>query len=133
MVGMGGVAIVSVGHAQFKIGDVEIPCYVLDDGRRVLVQGGMLRGLNMKQGTAGRGGGDRLAKFIATKAVNPFAPPELAEVITSPIKFRPPGGDATELLGHSSRAVTRLYLDPRLCGPPPAVELVFRPGVPPET
>lgn len=33
-----------------------------------------------------------MAKFIATKAVNPFVPPELAEVITSPIKFRPPGG-----------------------------------------
>lgn len=43
------------------------------------------------------------------------------------------GGDATELLGHSSRAVTRLYLDPRLCGPPPAVDLLFRPGVPEDT
>lgn len=37
------------------------------------------------------------------------------------------GGDATELLGHSSRAVTRKsYLDPRVCGPAPACELLFR-------
>lgn len=39
------------------------------------------------------------------------------------------GGDATELLGHSSRALTRKsYLDPRICGPTPAVDLLFRPG-----
>lgn len=37
------------------------------------------------------------------------------------------GGNATELLGHSSRKVTRLYLDPRVCGPPAAVDLLFRP------
>src|SRR4051794_38913800 len=57
-----------------RIGDIQIPCYVLSDGRRVLVQAGMLIGLDMKQGTAGRGGGDRLAKFIATKSINPYVP-----------------------------------------------------------
>lgn len=38
------------------------------------------------------------------------------------------GGNATELLGHSSRKVTRAYLDPRITGPAPAVDLLFRPG-----
>lgn len=38
------------------------------------------------------------------------------------------GGNATELLGHSSRKVTRAYLDSRICGPPSAVDLLFRPG-----
>jgi len=71
-----------------KIGDIEIPCYVLEDGRRVIIQGGMMTALDMKQGTAGRGGGDRLAKFIATKSVSPFATKELIDVITNPIKFR---------------------------------------------
>jgi hypothetical protein len=52
-----------------RIGAVEIPCYVLNDGRRVLVQAGMLHGLDMKQGTAGRGAGDRLVKFISTKSI----------------------------------------------------------------
>jgi hypothetical protein len=75
-----------------RIGEIEIPCYVLNDGRRVLVQSGMLIGLDMKQGTAGRGGGDRLAKFIATKSVNPFVKPELADLIIEPIKFKTPSG-----------------------------------------
>jgi hypothetical protein len=75
-----------------RIADIEIPCYVLNDGRRVLVQNGMLVGLDMKQGTAGRGPGDRLVKFIATKSINPYVPKHLEDVITNPIKFRLPAG-----------------------------------------
>ena len=71
-----------------RIGKLEIPCYVLADGRRVLVQRGMLSSLDMKQGTAGRGGGDRLAKFVATKALSPFIPMKLAEMINNPIRFQ---------------------------------------------
>lgn len=74
---------------------VEIPCYVLSDGRRVLIQRGMLTALQISQGTAGRGGGDRIAKFIATKSIKPYVPKGLSEVITEPIRFRTPaGGDA---------------------------------------
>jgi P63C domain len=75
-----------------RIGDLEIPCYVLSDGRRVLVQRGMLASLDMKQGTAGRGGGDRLAKFVATKSLAPFVSKELADMIKNPIRFQPPTG-----------------------------------------
>jgi hypothetical protein len=75
-----------------RIGTLEIPCYVLEDGRRVLVQRGMMTALDMKQGTAGRGAGDRLAKFIAGKSVGPFVSDKLAHVITSPIIFQPPTG-----------------------------------------
>jgi len=75
-----------------RIGDLEIPCYVLSDGRRVLVQRGMLSSLDMKQGTAGRGGGDRLAKFVATKALAPFVSEQLAEMIKNPIRFQVPTG-----------------------------------------
>lgn len=75
-----------------RIGDWEVPCYVLADKRRVLVQGGVMKAIDMSQGTAGRGGGDRLAKFVATKALNPFVSNELAEVIKSPIIFQTPNG-----------------------------------------
>lgn len=75
-----------------RIVDLEIPCYVLDDGRRVLVQRGMMEGLDMKQGTAGRGGGDRLAKFVATKGVTQFIPKDLEDVIKNPILFQVPSG-----------------------------------------
>lgn len=52
----------------------------------------MLKGMDMSQGTAGRGEGDRLARFIGTKALNPFVPENLSEVIKNPIKFRVPSG-----------------------------------------
>lgn len=38
------------------------------------------------------------------------------------------GGNATELLGHTSRKVTRAYLDPRIVRTTSAVDLLFRPG-----
>lgn len=71
---------------------MEITCYVLDDGRRVLLQAGMLKSLNMRQGTAGRGYGDRLVRFINTKGINSFVSKELTDVITKPIRFRTPSG-----------------------------------------
>lgn len=71
-----------------RIGEIDIPCYVLDDERRVIVQRGMMTALDMSQGTAGRGDGDRLARFVATKSINPFVDKELRNVITDPIKFR---------------------------------------------
>jgi hypothetical protein len=75
-----------------RIGDLEIPCYVLEDGRRVLVQRGMMSALDMKQGTAGRGAGDRLAKFVSTKALTEFVSNELRAVITEPIQFQVASG-----------------------------------------
>lgn len=76
-----------------RIGDLEIPCYVLSDQRRVIVQRGMMTAIKMSQGTAGRGGGDRLAKFISTKALKDWISPELSAVIKEPIRFRTHGGN----------------------------------------
>ncbi|MBZ0158411.1 MAG: P63C domain-containing protein [Alphaproteobacteria bacterium] len=76
-----------------KIGGAEIPCYVLDNGKRVLVQGAMLTALDMKQGTAGRGTGDRLLKFLSTRSIKPFADKYLNNMIIEPIKFRTAGGN----------------------------------------
>ena len=74
------------------LGNVAIPCYVLSDDRRVIVQRGMLTALDMSQGTAGRGGGDRLAKFIATNALKGFVREDLQDVINNPIRFRTTDG-----------------------------------------
>jgi len=38
------------------------------------------------------------------------------------------GGNATDLLKHSSRKVTMAYLDPRICKPVAPMDLLFRPG-----
>jgi hypothetical protein len=77
-----------------KVGDLEIPCYVLDDGRSVITQTGMLSALKMGRGTATKGGGDRLANFVGTKSINPFISEALNSVITNPIRFKYKGHPA---------------------------------------
>lgn len=69
-----------------RIGEAKIPCYVLEDGTRVLSQRGVLEGLGMGRGTAG-GGGDRLAAFAAGKGISPFISNDLLAAIDHPIKF----------------------------------------------
>jgi P63C domain len=77
-----------------RIGDLEIPCYVLDDGRRVVTQGGMLTALDMSPGTATKGGGDRLANFANTKSIKPSVSAKLEEMIRNPIRFKAHGSMA---------------------------------------
>jgi hypothetical protein len=99
-----------------KIGEIEIPCYVLNDERRVLVQSGVMSALDMSQGTAGRGAGDRLARFLATKSINPFVPQHLRDVIMEPIKFKVGGNIA---YGYEATILADLcdaVLDARLKG-----------------
>lgn len=71
-----------------KIGDVEIPCYVLEDGRRVLSQTGLVKSLGMKRGGKGKAGGDRLLSFVTGKGLEPFISKELLDASTNPIRFR---------------------------------------------
>lgn len=84
-----------------RIGNVEIPCYVLDDDRRVIVQGGMLKALDMAQGTGGGGEGDRLTKFVSGKAISPFVSSELRHLIENPIRFRVPS-NGVEAYGYEA-------------------------------
>jgi hypothetical protein len=69
---------------------IAIPCYVLEDGRRVLAHAGMLTALDM--GVGGIAGSYRLATFITSKRLSPFIPPPLARSILQPIRFRAPRG-----------------------------------------
>ena len=73
------------------IGALSLPCYVLEDGRRVLSLGGMMRALGMSTG-GGKGEGDRLARFAASNSINPFLSSELVSRIKSPIRFQAPTG-----------------------------------------
>lgn len=75
-----------------KIGDTEIPCYVLEDDRRVLVQRGVVSALGMARGGSANSGGDRLAKFAAGKALSSYVSADLRQVTEGPIKFRTPNG-----------------------------------------
>lgn len=80
------------GDHPLRIGDFEIPCYVLEDGRRVLSLGGMVRSMGMSIGTAGGGDGDRLVSFATGKGIGPFISIELINRMRSPVRFQAPTG-----------------------------------------
>ena len=75
-----------------RIGELEIPAYVLEDGRRVLSLGGMVKAMGMSIGSAGGGEGDRLVSFASGKSINPFISSDLYSRMRSPIRFRAPTG-----------------------------------------
>ena len=74
-----------------KIADLEIPCFVLDDGRRVISGRGMTAAIGMK----GRGQG--VARIQGLKALNSLENNNLPGAIQNPIRFTgssPKGDDA---------------------------------------
>lgn len=82
-----------------KIGGMELACYVLEDGKRVLVKGGMMTAIGMKIG-GGRTqeiqghaqGGDKLTQFVQSKALKPYISTEVSLRIENPIQFKLPNG-----------------------------------------
>ena len=72
------------------IGDIEIPCYVLEDETRVLAQRGMAIGLGMSPA----GSGQRLTTFVASRNISPFINNELRVGIENPMLFVASGGVA---------------------------------------
>lgn len=102
-----------------RIGDLEIPCFVLEGERRVLVQRGIVSALGMARGSSANTGGDRLAKFTAGKALGPYVSAELLAVTANPIKFRTPNGNVAygyeaTILADICEAVLQARSDGRL-------------------
>ena len=71
------------------IGDTSIPCYVLEDETRVLVQRGMAGAMGMSADS-----GARIARFTSSKVIKPHISNDLKVVIDNPVKFLTPGGIA---------------------------------------
>lgn len=67
------------------IGDVEIPCYVLEDWTRVLTQTGLIRGLWISTGST-RTGNDRLTSFATQERIKPYLGANTIDMIAKPIK-----------------------------------------------
>lgn len=76
-----------------KIGEIEIPCYVLQGERRVLAQAGIIRALGMAKGGSSHRGGPRLAKFTGGQVLGPYMSEDLRSAAENPIKFRTPYGN----------------------------------------
>ncbi len=64
-----------------EIGATQIPCFVLEDGTRVISGRGMTRAIGMK----GRGQG--VTRITAHKAISPFLSNELRVAIDNPLQF----------------------------------------------
>lgn len=77
------------------IGDIEIPCYVLEDETRVLSQRGLQSSVGLGTGGGTQIGAPRLASFIEGFERKGVQIKELMARIQTPIEFQPPGGGRT--------------------------------------
>ena len=76
------------------IGDAEINCYVLENGKRIISTRGMMKAL----GRTWRGrkySGTQLPVFLEAKNLKPFISNDL-ELVLSPVEFTPPVGASAE-------------------------------------
>ena len=102
------------------IGDIEIPCYVLEDETRVLNQEGFLEAIGRARKAKGGHGAsmvDNPPYFLAAKNLNPFISKDLLESTTS-VEFRPLGGGRTAY-GYRAELlplVCSVYLEARSTG-----------------
>jgi len=76
--------------------DLQIPCYVLDNGQRVV---GRTAATEMLTGIKGGGG---LEKYLGVSPLKPFI--NLENVLERMVSFRLPEIDAVEAIDHSKRA-----------------------------
>lgn len=79
-------------NRPLRIGDAEIPCFVLEDGRRVLAISGMQASLGMARGDSMVQGVNRIQFFVSRKGIKPFITNDLNTRIDNPIAFRTPKG-----------------------------------------
>jgi hypothetical protein len=80
-------AICGTPDTPLRIGEFEIPCYVLENEKRVVIQSGMLKALGIAKGSAGKSEGDRLSKFVSQDRFNQFLSNELLKGIKPGRRF----------------------------------------------
>jgi P63C domain len=77
-----------------KIGGIEIPCYVLEGGIRVLSQRGLQTGLGMSIGGSSRPGEQRMVGFVRGLEQRGLDIKDLASRMSEPIRFALTGSGA---------------------------------------
>lgn len=103
-------------EGTLKLGSIEIPCAVLEDGRRLLTQSGVMLALGRSRQAKGRGYYDadvNLPAFLTAKNLKPFISKDL-EVTSSQIEFLTPKG--TKAFGYAAEMLPRVcevYLQAR--------------------
>ncbi len=74
-------------QGELKIGEIILPCAVLEDGTRVLSERGVGAALGTGSGGGSSGSAQRLPRFLQGNALNPFISAELRAQIEKPIQF----------------------------------------------
>jgi hypothetical protein len=82
-------AIFGSPEKMLKIGNVEVECYVLEGGTRVLSGRGMQQAIGL--GGEAKTHGSKLKEFLSLQAIKPFVSSELAMAMESPVRFTRPG------------------------------------------
>lgn len=75
-----------------RIGDMSIPCYVLEDERRVLTVSGISDGMGLARGGSMVAGLNRLELFASRDRIKPYVSSDLTRRIADPIVFVTPSG-----------------------------------------
>lgn len=101
-------------QGKMLIGDLELDCYVLSDGRRVFHKRGMARALNMKSG-----GGNVFLRAMGRKGLGSELDDKLAEKIDNPFNFKALTSDLAhgyevEVLADVCKAILRAYENDKL-------------------
>lgn len=84
-------AICGSADSPLRIGSVEIPCYVLEGGARVLSQRGIQAGVGVSTG-GGKRGARRLTEFLSSLENKGLDTKGLTARLENPIEFIPPHG-----------------------------------------
>ena len=110
-------AICGSADQPLVIGGVEIECYVLDDGTRVLTQAGFLEALGRhRKANTRREGEEQVPPILQGKAINPFVSKDVLEK-SRPITFQlPNGGRASGYNAEVLPMVCEIYLAAREAG-----------------
>jgi P63C domain len=83
-----------------KIGDIELPCYVLEEGTAVLSS----RAVQIAIGFPSTASGLSLGKLISNGRLKDYVSSELKNALENPIKFKRPGAGGTAPLTHGYEA-----------------------------
>lgn len=122
-------AIAGSAENPLTIGGIDIECYVLKDGTRVITQNSFMKAMGRRRGGATKGapGDEALPAFLRSQSLRPFLTPEIIES-AQPVPFTmPKGGRAYGFRAELLPVVCDLYLRSRQAGTlPPNQENVAR-------
>jgi hypothetical protein len=88
---------------RLKLGERELECYVLEDGRRVLSGRGLQEAIGL-----GQAHGSLLRDFTGQKSLIPFISSDLAMALSEPVRFIRPGRGGVLAAGYEAHILPDL-------------------------